>query len=99
MVDDVATLEWIGYEALEIFRFVRAVRALCRKVRVFFLHKNTAPLYVVAFRPKVRSLCGIISRPRQTFRTLSSPNSWMSAHITWTYGHCIVGEAELSLER
>jgi len=33
ILDDITTLEWIGYSALAATRFCRALRALCLKVR------------------------------------------------------------------
>ena len=35
VLDDVSTLEWIGYSPIDIIRFVRAVRSLCLKVSSF----------------------------------------------------------------
>ena len=33
ILDTVSPLEWIGYSTTELFRFLRALSALCRKVR------------------------------------------------------------------
>lgn len=33
ILDTVSPLEWIGYSTTELFRFLRALAALCRKVR------------------------------------------------------------------
>ena len=33
ILDDVSTLEWIGFSAPDIIRFVRALRVACHKVR------------------------------------------------------------------
>ena len=32
IIDDIGTIEWIGYSSTEITRFARAVRSSCRKV-------------------------------------------------------------------
>jgi hypothetical protein len=32
ILDDITTLEWIGFELLDVMRFARALRALCVKV-------------------------------------------------------------------
>jgi len=35
ILDDVSTLEWIGFSPLAVSRLVRALRSLCLKVRSF----------------------------------------------------------------
>jgi hypothetical protein len=32
IVDDISTLEWIGFSLLDVSRFVRALVAVCRRV-------------------------------------------------------------------
>ena len=32
VLDDISTLEWIGFQAADLLRFIRALAALCRKV-------------------------------------------------------------------
>lgn len=47
ILDDVSALEWIGYSVVELSRFLRALSALCRKVR--------HPLYFVSIRSCLRT--------------------------------------------
>jgi hypothetical protein len=35
ILDDISTLDWIGFPLLELSRFLRALRATCLKVRTF----------------------------------------------------------------
>lgn len=40
ILDDVATLEWIGHSSLDIWRFVRTLRSVCLKVRKYWSSSN-----------------------------------------------------------
>ncbi|KAJ7595977.1 hypothetical protein C8J56DRAFT_923677 [Mycena floridula] len=40
ILDDVATLEWIGYSALDVTRFCRAIRALCSKMNATLILRH-----------------------------------------------------------
>ncbi|KAF5359008.1 hypothetical protein D9758_004871 [Tetrapyrgos nigripes] len=40
ILDDIATLEWIGYPILEVTRFCRALRALCAKKKATLLIRH-----------------------------------------------------------
>lgn len=35
ILDDIASLEWLGFSSLELFRFARALNTLCSKVGTF----------------------------------------------------------------
>jgi hypothetical protein len=37
IIDDLATLDWLGFSVLDITRFCRALAAACRKVSFVFL--------------------------------------------------------------
>lgn len=38
IIDDIASLEWIGFSLSDVLRFSRALCALCRKVYLAVLH-------------------------------------------------------------
>jgi len=49
ILDDVSTLEWIGFSFLDVCRFVRALVAACRRVRRQFFEKKSHSLCIDAF--------------------------------------------------
>lgn len=38
ILDDISTLEWIGFPLLDVSRFIRALVAACRRVSIYQLH-------------------------------------------------------------
>jgi hypothetical protein len=84
ILDDVTSLEWIGFSFLDIARFTRALRALCLKVRS---HDTFSVLSVVDILRGIRSMqrwSFVIIMLRRTSQMTYSGICSNFAHTTWT---------------
>ena len=95
ILDDVSVLEWLGYSTTELFRFLRALTALCRKVR----NACTTGLPTHDSVRTTMHLLSDITLSPLAIQTISYAICYNSRHTTLTYDRCPVGAAGQYLER